>query len=333
MRFMLLSPKSTLVILLCCIFTISCAEQADLLSQTQRTQGRVQTAAISYDGRYSLIASTEQGLRMFDNEQDELVHNWQQEDEGISQIIAVSFSQDSEIAIAASRMTLALWDTQTGNVIGAWRNDESIIHDIAISNQGEHIVFGRNDNVVILFEPNTGRRLEFFGHTDRVNQVSISPNGQYVLSGGNDHKALLWSTNTGQVIHEIPTDGRVLRIALDMEGRFGLVSTATETRIIHLVSGEIISTLQTNVRQKVFSTARFSYDGSLLITGTASRQVEIWSVESGERLAMWRVDGGSDEQPPRAAVLAAYLIDRNRARVETSAGFGEVWHFELQETP
>lgn len=323
--------KSQLAILVCCFFTISCSEQAQLVSQVERTNARVQAAAISYDGTQSLIASAEQGLRMFDNTTGQIVHNWQQEDEGISQLTTVAFTQDGEVAIAASRMTMALWDTQTGNVIGAWRNDESIIHDIAVSNGGEHIVFGRNDNIVVLFEPETGRRLEFFGHTDRVNQVAISPNGEFVLSAGNDHRALLWSTDTGQVIHEIAMEGRVLRTALDMDGRFGFISTATEAKIIHLVSGEIMSRLETNVRQKVFSAASFSYDGELLITGTASRQVEIWSVDTGKRLVMWRVSGGSDEQPPRAAVLATYLVDQNRVLVETSAGVGEVWRFDLEE--
>ncbi|CUS48188.1 MAG: WD40 repeat domain lipoprotein [Idiomarinaceae bacterium HL-53] len=328
---MFLDLKTLHVALICLVFAVACTPRGQLEKREQRTQSSVQAAAISSNGALSLVASAEEGLRLFDNESETLRHNWQQEDEGISQLISVAFTYDGTIAVAASRMTLALWDSQSGDILGAWRNDESAIFDIAVANQGSHIVFARNDNKVILFEPSTGRRLEFLGHTDRVNQVAISPNGRYVLSGGNDHRAFLWDTESGQVVHEFPMPGRVLRVTLDMSGTFALVSSATQSNIFHLVSGEIISELQTNVRQKVFSAASFRDDLKLLVTGTASRQVEIWNVESGERIANWHVEGQEGEHPPQAAILATRFIEDDRVRIETSAGYGEIWRFELPE--
>ena len=158
---MYLSVKSQLIALICLVFAVACTPNAELQTRAQRTSGSVQAAAISHDGRLSLIGSAEEGLRLFDNETHELRHNWQQEDEGISQLVAVDFTHDGHVAVAASRMTIALWDTQNGDILGAWRNDESTILDVAVANQGSHIAFARNDNKVILFEPRTGRRLEF----------------------------------------------------------------------------------------------------------------------------------------------------------------------------
>ena len=206
---------------------IACSPAAERLERNERTSSRVQAAAVSNNGQYSLVSTTQEGLRLFDTQTNQLLHNWQQEDEGINQIISTKFSPLADVALAASRMTLVLWDTQTGDVLGAWRNDESFILDVAVSNQGQDIVLARNDGVVLLFEPRTGRRVEFNVHTDKVNKVSISANGRFVLSGGNDHQAILWQTNPIQVRHVFTLPGRITQLTLDTLGRYALVVRCT----------------------------------------------------------------------------------------------------------
>jgi len=231
--------------------------------------------------------------------------------------------------LAASRMTVVLWATVTGEVLGAWRNDDSFILDVAVSNNGQHIVLARNDGTVVFFEPTTGRRIEFQGHADKVNQVEVSANGQYVFSGGNDHQAILWRTNPVQITHTFPIEGRVTQLAIDPEGRYGLVSSGTETHIRNLVSGSIYRELSIKAQQKVFSSAVFSADSKWLLTGTASRLVELWSLESGRRACWWRVKGRTGEHPPRAAIIGLGFTNAQTVAVETSAGFGELWQLPL----
>lgn len=304
---------------------IACSPTAERIERNERTSSRVQAAAISNNGQYSLVSTTEEGLRLFDTQTNEMLHNWQQEDEGISQIVSAKFSSQADVALAASRMTLVLWDTQSGDVLGAWRNDDSFIIDVAVSNLGQHIAIARNDGVVLMFEPATGRRVEFRVHTDKVNKVDISGNGQYILSGGNDHQAILWQTNPVQVRHAFSMPGRITQLALDTTGRYALIASATQAEIRNLVSGEVQQTLSLGVRQKVFTSATFSPQGTLLLTGTASRLVEVWSVATGQRLCHWRVKGRAGEHPPRAAIIGTSFVNATTVVIETSAGFSELW--------
>ncbi|MCO4321149.1 WD40 repeat domain-containing protein [Aliidiomarina quisquiliarum] len=321
MRFML----RTLKIALLSVTLLACSPAAELIERNERTSSRVQAAAVSTNGQYSVVSTTEEGLRLFDTLTGELLHNWQQEDGGISQIVALKFSDDSNVVLAASRMTLVLWDTQSGEVLGAWRNDESFILDVAVSNNGQHIVLARNDGTVIFFEPNTGRRIEFQAHSDKVTQVEISANGQYVFSGGNDHQAILWRTEPVQITHSFPIEGRITQLAIDSFGRYGLVSSATQAYIHNLVTGEMVTTLSIKAQQKVFSSAVFSTDGKWLLTGTPSRLIELWSVKNGHRACTWRVNGRAGEHPPRAAIIALGFTNAQTIAIETSAGFGELW--------
>lgn len=321
MRFML----RTLKIALLSVSLLACSPAAELIERNERTSSRVQAAAISNNGQFSVVSTTEEGLRLFDTITGELLHNWQQEDGGISQIVAIKFSDDSNVLLAASRMTLVLWDTHTGEVLGAWRNDESFILDVAVSNNGQHIVLARNDGIVVLFEPNTGRRIEFQAHTDKVTQVEISANGHYVFSGGNDHQAILWRTEPIQITHTFPIEGRITQLAIDSLGRYGLVSSASQAHIRNLVTGDIFRTLSIKAQQKVFSSAVFSTDGKWLLTGTPSRLVEIWSLHNGDRRCSWRVKGRTGEHPPRAAIIGLGFTNAQTIAIETSAGFGELW--------
>ncbi|MCC5854251.1 MAG: hypothetical protein JJU10_01025 [Idiomarina sp.] len=312
------------------LFLSGCAPDPELMQRHERSNSRVQAAAISNDGRFSLIATNEEGLRLYDHQTGQLLHNWQQDDEGISQIVSVDFSHDGGTAIAASRMTIVLWNTATGEVKGAWRNDDGVILDVAVANSGRAVAIARSDGVVLLFEPQTGRRLEFLGHRDRVNTVDISPNGRYVLSGGNDHQAFLWGTRDGQIVHHFPIEQRVIRVRLHPGGEFALVSSAVEAQIRRLTTGEIHTHLNYHVRQKVFSSAAFSPDGRWLVTGSPSRQVELWSVQNGDRLTFWRVQGRPGDHPPRAAILSTSFASENTIAIETSAGYGELWRIPDQ---
>src|SRR5690554_1449223 len=314
-----------LKIALLSVTLLACSPAAELVERNERTSSRVQAAAVSSNGHYSLVSTTEEGLRLFDTRTGQLLHNWQQEDGGISQIVALSFSDSGNVVLAASRMTLVLWSTITGEVLGAWRNDESFILDVAVSNNGQHIALARNDGIVVFFEPATGRRIEFQAHTDRVNQVEMSANGSYVLSGGNDHQAILWRTDPVQIIHHFPIEGRVTRLAMDSMGRYALVSSAVEAQIRNLVTGDIHRHLDIAAHQKVFSSAVISSDSKWLLTGTASRLIELWALNSGNRVCSWRVDGRAGEHPPRAAIIGLGFMNTQTIAIETSAGFGELW--------
>ena len=76
------------------------------------------------------------------------------------------------------------------------------------------MLIGRADGKAELVDTQTGRRLQFLGHTEQVNTVDLSASGRYALTGGNDYSAYLWDTRSGQVLWRFNHGGRVVMARL-----------------------------------------------------------------------------------------------------------------------
>lgn len=323
---MLKLPLSGLIFT--CLLLSACSDGAKLVDRAEHSPSRTQAASISHDGHLAFVATFEHGLRLIDTSTQEILYNWQQEQDGISQISAVAIAADNSVAVAASRETIALWDISTGDVRGYWRTDESTIRDIAVSNRGRHLIIGRNDGVILVFEPDTGRRLEFFGHSERINSIDVSPNGRYIISGADDHQSIVWQSDTGQIVQRLPADGRVIQVRFNPDGSSAFSASARTATIWQLPAGEIISELRYRSRHKSFISASFSANGQFLLTGSPSRHLELWDIASGKRLHSERLQGRDGEYPPRAAVIAVGFIGQSDTVIsENSSGFAERWKF------
>lgn len=318
-----------LLLAILCLILTACTPSGDRLARTDVAPSRAQAAAISQDGSYALIATHQHGLHLWDLNSNTLVHNWQQEEDGISQLRSVALAADNSVAVAASRETVALWDISSGAVLGYWRIDESTIRDIAVSNQGRHLAIGRSDGVIVIFEPSSGRRLEFFGHSERINSLDISPNGRYVISGGDDHQSLLWNTDSAQVLHRFPASSRVTLVRFDPSGEYAFSASSQSAQIIQLTRADIISELRHNHRYRTFISAAFSADNRYLITGSPSRRIELWRTADGERQASTLSAGREGDSPPVGAIISAAFNPDNQVFTISSAGFLEQWHFAL----
>lgn len=310
----------------------ACTPKPQQEQRHERSPSRTQAADISQDGSFSLVATSEHGLLLIDLDAQQPVHNWQHEQDGVAQIVGVAISPDNKVAVAASRETIAIWDIDSGAVLGYWRLEEAAIRDIAVSNRGRHLIIARADGVVLVFEPDSGRRLEFFGHSEGVNSIDVSGNGRYVISGSDDRRALIWRTDNAQVIQQYESDGRINRVRFNPDGSSALVASSQTAVVMRLTSGEVVSELKHRTRHKSFLSAAFSKDGKWLVTGSPSRHLEVWRVEDGKRMKSIQVKGRSSEHPPRAAILAtAFSTDSQHVITESSAGFGERWSVELPQ--
>lgn len=298
------------------------------IKTTRHAEQGIYAADISSDASISVVSTAQQGILVWDIAADKQLFKWSHEDDenSVNTIGNIHIAHDNSYVVTADREAFALWDLISGEPEGFWRIDESTIRDVAVSNQGRGILVGRGNGKVMFFEPQTGRRLEFLGHQEKINSVDISPNGYYALTGGNDYVALLWDTRSGQVIHRFVHSSRVTKVTLDDQGRYGFTADSKRgAKIWDLQTGQEVSQLDFLQRQKIFSSASFSQDGKYLVTGSPGRKLNLWDVESGDEQHEWRVTPKEGTGPQSAVVYATGFTGENQVISESSSGLAEYW--------
>ena len=307
---------------------VACTPSGD--KPLQRFQQAVEgsfAGDISNDGKWSVISSIHHGISVWDIEKNALTYQWaQKQSSSDNLVLAIDISDTNSHALTASRENFALWNMKTGQSEGYWQVRESNIRDIAVSNNGDFILLGKANSTVVHLTVDTGRRLEFLGHQEKINSVDMMPNGRVAMSGGNDFVAYVWDTNSGQVIYQFNHTSRVSKVALDPLGRFAFSADSMKSaHVWDLKTGKLITTLKGTKRHEVFSSIGFSPDGNTLVTGAASSKVSVWDMKTGKRTAHWRVTPKEAKRPTGAVVYGLAFSDNNALFTISSAGYAELW--------
>ena len=333
-KYLLTTVKLSVVNLLSLLFLQACTPSAD--KPLQRYQHSIEgsyAGDISNDGKWSVISSIHHGISVWDLDKNALTYQWSQEQNSSDNLVlAIDISDTNSHALTASRENFALWNMKTGQSEGYWKVRESNIRDIAISNNGDYLLIGKSNGTVVHVAVDTGRRLEFLGHKEKINTVDMMPNGRVAMSGGNDFIAYVWDTASGQVVYQFNHTSRVSKVALDPKGRFAFSADSMKSaHIWDLKTGKLITKLKGTKRHEVFSSVRFSPDGKTLVTGAASSKVSVWDITTGKRTASWHVTPKEAKRPTGAVVYSLAFSDNNTLITESSSGYAELWQIPLTQ--
>lgn len=295
--------------------------------QWLHADGGAYAANISNDGTISAVSSVQHGIGLWDLEKNALRFQWSQEQNSADNLVlAIDIANDNSHVLTANRSAFALWDANSGESIGYWKVRESTIRDIALSDKGKYLLIGKANGVVVHVTPDTGRRLEFLGHNDRINSVDMLPNGRIAISGGSDYMAYVWDTQSGQKIYQFNHPSRVTKVAIDPNGKYAFTADSKKSaHIWDLKTGKLLSSLKYTNRQEVFSSVSFSPNGQYLLTGAPTRKVSLWQVGTGERVDSWTVTPRPNQRPSSAVVHSVAFKDNNHILTESSSGYGELW--------
>ncbi len=286
-------------------------------------------AAISEDGRYAAVSSIQDGVALWNLGSNALLYQWRHQGNSDNLVFSLAISPDNSHVLTADANTYALWHIGNGENQGYWKLDTATVRDVAVSAGGKHLLIGKSDGGVQHVTLQSGRRLEFLGHSERINSVAMSPNGRYALTGGNDYKAHLWDTQSAQILYSFSHPSRVTKVALDPQGRYAFTADSQSlAQIWDIQTGQLVSKLQFITRQQVFSTVRFSSDGKYLATGAPTRKLALWDVQTGRELQQWLVSVKPDSRPPSAVVHAVAFLNTNQLISESSSGIAEVWEIK-----
>ncbi|WP_411994099.1 WD40 repeat domain-containing protein [Agarivorans sp. DSG3-1] len=307
----------------------SCSDDSPPVRSWEQATDGSYAADFSSDGSLSLVSSIHHGLSLWDVKEQRQLFQWDHQNQANNQVFLVKIAEGNRYAISASRDDFVVWDIASGRALGYWKLSESSIRDIALTSNGQQVLIGLGDGKVIHLDLLSGRRLEFLGHSEKINTVALSANGRYALTGGNDYQALFWDTQTAQVILRFPHQGRVSSVALESNGKYAFTADNGKlARIWAIPSGEQVSQLKLTARQNIFSYVSFANQGEWLLTGSAARKLSVWHVASGQALQHWLVTPTKKTRPKSAVVYSAAMLDNGQLASASSSGLVEVWELK-----
>ena len=280
-------------------------------------------ATLSYQGDLALISTANSGIQLWDLQTLKQMFTWRH-GEGDTSAIDTSISENQLYAASLTRNSVGLWRISDGHSLGWW-SLPSTGQSVDVANNGS-LLIGLNDGSVMSLRPNSRTLIKFLGHSEKVNSVSLSSDGKLALTGANDKHAILWNPTTGQPIHKWQFDNRVMKVLLNTSGTQAFICDSTNNALImNNNSGKQISKLDIKRRKMNFSAARFSNDDTQLMTGTPAREIILWQVKTGEKLAKWQAQRSKHAQIKGGVVYSVANKGINQIISISSNGLIETW--------
>ena len=92
-----------------------------------------------------------------------------------------------------------LWDTATGQQLGAIKGHGKGVTDVVFSRDGKLLASSGTDNTIKIWDVATRRELRTLaGHTANIESMDFSPDGRLLASASDEGSTFLWDANTGE---------------------------------------------------------------------------------------------------------------------------------------
>jgi WD40 repeat protein len=271
--------------------------------------GTVYSVAFSPNGRILAAGSADHTVRIWDVSVPRKPVPLATLTGSAGYIESVAFSPDgATLAAGSTDDTVRLWNvSDPARPFGLGKplaGPAATVSSVAFSPDGTMLAAGSQDNKIWLWNvARPGRAVQagppLTGATDWVNAVSFSPGGTAIAAGGSDNSVLVWNLTTRTMMTRLPHPQPVTSLAWDGAGHLitgdadGIVRNWTLPSPVLLAGSPVNS-------------VAFSPGGTLL--AVASRDLELWSPVTRERLAAVTVPGTFVDAvafAPRGNLLAA----------------------------
>ena len=266
------------------------------------------TAALDDKGEYVFAASINHGGSLWRTSDSERFYNWNHTENELSTILSADFDSAGNWALTAEAHTLVLWDTSKGSAYRFWTAPGDVL-DVALGPNGSSAILGLDDHSAVIFDIRRGGILRTFTHQNRVRSVDLSDDGSIAITGSEDYSAKTWNVRTGKVLFAQQHADDVQLVKLSADGKLALsVSKYDKALVWQSETGEPLGEIPLNAehlkRGIRFTTARFSHDNRYLLTGRPDQRVELWDIQSMQRIQEWLLPKRDKWKPSSAAVLS-----------------------------
>jgi hypothetical protein len=220
--------------------------------------------------------------------------------------VAVAFSPDGQTLASGGSVsdgTIRMWDVQTGIQLRVMRGHDSLISQIAFSDNGALLASSSGEKI-ILWDVATGTILRTINTAQpAINQLAFNENDKNLASGsgvyGKSGQVKLWDAATGQLLHEanLPTSGLVFSLKFSPDGKTIAAGSGRQGQVgaVTMFDAATLRELRTLSGHTDFvSSAVYSLDGKLILSGSWDRTLKVWEAATGAELATLIASGEKD---------------------------------------
>jgi WD40 repeat protein len=195
---------------------------------------------------------------------------------------------------------LRVWDPATGKEHRQLHGHSKPVRSIAFARDGKTLASVGDDNLVVIWDFATGKKLHHWTPAGQSNCVAFLPDGVTLATAGvNPEQAVfLWNAVAGEPIRSLkaPEKGGAGALAVSPDGKMLATGWFGDAEDLLLIWDTDSGRLLHQVRVKsakpdgIWSLA-FSPDGKMLASAHA-KIVRLWNPASGEQLRLIELNGG-----------------------------------------
>ncbi len=296
-------------------------------------------AAFDPTGRHVVTRSGEVGDGRFEDRASDVAHVWDVESGTLrfpakhgAELVGAVFSPDGRWLATISKDSAQLWDVASGERRRAWPQ-EGDVQGAVFDPKGALLVTILPDAAGV-WSVDSDQPVETLTHGGSMHAAAFSPDGAFLVTAGQGVE--VWDASTWKERRSLAAD-RVRQVAFSADGRLLLAESGREVHVWSFDSSSQMFEPPRFFEPIVYDDldfARFSEDGSLVITGgghdnlpqgfgmtRTDNTVRYWSTTTGELRFEQRLTFGSEVMQvafgPRMATIVLNSAQRaNRGRYE-----------------
>ena len=254
-------------------------------------KGRINTVAITPDGRLAITGGVDTILRVWDLRAGTCLRILR----GHTDIItAVDITPDGQTAISGSEDTsIRIWDVEGGQCLKTYREHTATIISVSLTADGTRAISGTacDDPTIRLWDVESGWcSRTFHEYYGSVMSVYLSPDGKTAASV--DRSLRVWDVKGGwclKILEKNLSSYSSQSVVITPDGRSVIASKNKNICIWDVQTGQLIKTLGKIVEAfYYFYNITLTPDGRLMI-GACGNNLHLWDIASGMRLRIINV--------------------------------------------
>ena len=184
--------------------------------------------------------------------------------------------------------SVKLWNLAAGQEVYTFSSDSaSPIETAQLSPDGQALVTGHHSGDVIIWEPETGKKIHSKKVSDKpITVVAFSHDSQRILSGNREEGLTIWTVESANVIRVLETDDLAVAGFLPKTDKVLSGHSGGELRVWNIDKGK--EARRFGPESGRTTAVGIHPDGAYAISGDQMSTVRIWDIQRGEAITTLR---------------------------------------------